>query len=368
MRQHDQVRKTLRSAVIGCGYIADLYMQALRGLPVRVEAVCDTQAERVAKFCSRYRIKQGFSSCKELLQACNVDFIVIATPPSSHASLANLALDHSVAVVVEKPACLSLAEAKTLADRSTKTAVPVAVMQNYRFKSPMLKAMALYQSGEIGKLRRIDCIYHGGVPASEPESWRREEQTHRMLLYEWAEHFLDLEVAFAGPIRKILSVRTNYRDAEESAKTIEALIEHSSGVTGSIDLRTFSGAESARVEIHGSRRHLVLKFFPDGFASYGGVITPLDELWSDCVRTAAFGGKVAASALRPWGVSRQAWSHHRFLEHFINFLQGRESKLPVSIVDVLPTIELLGALATAVYQPYREEPVVFATLSARNAC
>ena len=232
----------------------------------------------------------------------------------------------------------------------------------------MLKAMALYQSGEIGKLRRIDSVYHGGVPASEQESWRRELQTHRMLLYEWAEHFLDLEVAFAGPIRRILSGRTNYRDAEDSSRTIEALIEHSNGVTGSIDLRAFSGAESARVEIHGSRRHVVLKFFPDGFASYGGVITPLHELWNDCVRTAAFGRNVAASALRPWGVSRQALSHFRFLEHFVNFLQGREARLPVSIADVLPTIELLGVLAGAVYQPYREEPVVFATLSARNAC
>ena len=368
MRQHDRGRNALRCAVAGCGYIADLYMQAFRGLPVHVEAVCDIQSDRLAKFCSRHRVRQGFASLKDLLQTCRLDFVVIATPPASHVSLSHLALDHGVAVVVEKPACLLLAEAKTLADRSAKTAVPVAVMQNYRFKSPMLKAMALYQSGEIGKLRRIDCVYHGGVPASEQASWRRELQTHRMLLYEWAEHFLDLEVAFAGPIRRILSGRTNYRNAEDSSQTIEALIEHSNGVTGSIDLRAFSGAESARVEIHGSRRHVVLKFFPDGFASYGGVITPLHELWNDCARTAAFGSNVVASALRPWGVSRQALSHFRFLEHFVNFLQGREARLPVSIADVLPTIELLGVLAAAVYRPYREEPVVFATLSARNAC
>jgi len=368
MRQHERPRSMLRCAVIGCGYIADLYMQAFRGLPVLVEAACDIYPDRVAKFCSQYRVKQGFASLKELLQSCSVDFIVVATPPASQSGLSNLALDHGVAVVVEKPACLSLAEAKTLADRSAKIGVPIAVMQNYRFKSPILKAMALYQSGEIGKLRRIDCIYHGGVPASEPAPWRGEQQTHRLLLYEWAEHFLDLEVAFAGPIRKILSVRSNSRDADQNSPTIEALIEHSSGVTGSIDLRAFSGAESARVEIYGSRRHVELKFFPDGFASYSGVITPLHELWSDFVRAAAFGSNVVASALRTRGVSRQALSHFRFLEHFVNFLQGREARLPVSIADVLPTIELLGVLAATVYQSYREEPVVFATLSARNAC
>src|ERR1700693_1887435 len=129
MRQHDRARKTLRCAVIGCGYIADLYMQAFRGLPGQVEAVCDIKPDRLATFCSRHRIKHGFASFKDLLQSTNLDFAVIATPPASHASLSHLALDHGVAVVVEKPACLSFAEAKTLADRSTKTAVPIAVMQ-----------------------------------------------------------------------------------------------------------------------------------------------------------------------------------------------------------------------------------------------
>ena len=361
-------RNTLRCAVIGCGDIADLYMQAFRGLPVGVEAACDIDPNRLAKFRSRYRIKRGFASFKELLQSCNLDFTVIATPSTVHASLSNLALDHGVAVVLEKPARLSIAEAKTLAERSAKTAVPISVMQNYRFKSPMLKALALYQSGEIGKLRRIDCIYHGGEGALQQQSWRPQEQTHRLLLYEQAERFLDLEVAFAGPIRKILSVRTSYRDAEESARTIEALIEHSTGVTGSIDLRASSGAESARVELHGSRRRVVLKFFPDGFASYGGVITPLHELWSAWTRSATFGWNVASSGLRSWGVSRRALCRARFLEHFVSYLQGREAWLPVSIEDVLPTIEFLGALEAAVYQPYREEPLVFATLSSRNAC
>ena len=228
MRQHDRARNALSCAVVGCGYVADLYMKAFRGLPVHVEAVCDIQSDRLAKFCSRHRVRQGFASLKDLLQTCRLDFVVIATPAASRVSLSHLALDHGVVVVVEKPACFSLAEAKTLADRSAKTGVPVAVMQNYRFKPPMLKAMTLYQSGEIGKLRRIDCVYHGGVPATKQASWRREEQTHRMLLYEWAEHFLDLEVAFAGPIRRILSGRTNYRDAEDSSRTIDALIEHSS--------------------------------------------------------------------------------------------------------------------------------------------
>ena len=64
MRQHEQPHNALRCAVIGCGYIADLYMQAFHGLPVRVEAACDIEPDHLAGFCSRYRIKQAFASFK----------------------------------------------------------------------------------------------------------------------------------------------------------------------------------------------------------------------------------------------------------------------------------------------------------------
>ena len=345
----------LGCGLVGCGYIAEVYLEALRGLPtVRVQAACDTEAGRLAAFCYRHRLRGAFASLQDLLRVCQPNFVIIATPPATHAALCRTALEHGVAALVEKPACLSLADARALAELSVKTGVPVAVMQNYRFKPPVLKAMALHNRGELGELRRIDCIYHGGVPAKQQESWRSREQNHRLLLYEWAQHFLDIEVAFAGSVREILAVRTSQGQEGNNSLAVEALLEHSGGVTGSIDFRLFAGAESVRVELHGSRRRVVLKFYPEGFASYGGVITPLHELWGESERAARFAGNAAAAWLRPWGVSRRASSHWRFMQEFVGFLEGKQDHLPVSIAGVLPTFGVLDKLAAAIRGP-REE-------------
>jgi predicted dehydrogenase/nucleoside-diphosphate-sugar epimerase len=345
----------LACAIVGCGYIADVYMEALRGWPgVEVVAACDTHNPRLEAFCSRYRVPLSYASFDDLLREARPRFAVIATPPSTHAALCRAAIDAGVAVLVEKPACLCLAEARDLAARAARAGVPVAVMQNYRFKSNVQKALALCRSGELGELRRVDCSFHSGALAQQPEAWRRDERRNRLLLYEWAEHFLDLEVAFAGPLREILAARVRHNDAADSTLDVEALVQHKSGVTGALDLRLFAGAESIRVELHGSRRRVVLKFCPEGIAVYRGVVTPLHELFAEFTRAAEYAASVATARLRPGGVTHRARSHARFLREFVEFLEGRRERLPLSLEEMLPTMEFLDQLADVVYPPVRE--------------
>ncbi len=340
----------LSCGIIGCGYIADIYMEAFRGLPqVRVAAACDTDSERLAAFCSRYRVGRGFAGMEELLESGELSFVVIGTPPFTHHLLCRTAIDHGVPTLVEKPVCLSLAEAQELAEFSARTGVPVAVMQNYRFKDAVLRALQLQQSGELGELRRVDCVYHGGTPQSQKEKWRQQERHNRLLLYEWAEHFLDIEVAFAGPVKSIHAVHVTHNPELDSTVTVQALIEHASGAVGSLDLQLFSGAESVRVELHGSRRRAVLKFFPEGCACYSGQVTPLHELLAESRRAARFAWSVMRERFTPGIVSRRAISHWRFVKQYSEFLSGTQSRIPVSIEDILPTVAVLDQLAAAVY-------------------
>jgi predicted dehydrogenase len=336
--------------MVGCGYISDVYMEAFRGLPeVRVAAACDTDAERLAAFCAKYHLERGFTDVGKLLEWDELSFVVIATPPSTHHSLCQAALERGVPALVEKPVCLSLREAQELAERSARTGVPVAVMQNYRFKDAVLKARWLQQSGELGELRRVDCIYHGGNPGDHQENWRQHERRNRLLLYEWAEHFLDIEIAFAGPVKKILDVRAATRPGNDSTLAVNALVEHVTGVTGSVDLQLFSGAEFVRVELHGSRGRVVVKFYPEGCAAYRGLITPLHELLEESKRTARYAWGVVYERLSPARVSRRALSHWRFLRQYVAFLQGKEPCLPLSIEQGLATMAFLDQLAAAVY-------------------
>lgn len=342
------VSRGLTCGIVGCGYIADVYMEAFRGLRgVEVVAACDTNTARMETFCSRHRVPWSCASFEDLLGGARPGFVVIATPPSTHAMLCRAAIDRGVPVLVEKPACFSLAEARELVARAARAGVPVAVMQNYRYKTNVQKALELHRRGELGELRRIDCVYYGGAPSVQKEAWRREERPGRLLLYEWAEHFLDIEVAFAGPVREVLAAYARRHAADESALSIEALVRHESGPVGSIDLQLCAGAESVRVELHGAARRVVLKFYPEGMVACSGVVTPLHEILAEAQRAAGYAWNAVAARLRAGGVSRRAQSHARFLREFVDFLEGRRERLPLSLEDALPTMEFLERLAAA---------------------
>ncbi len=340
----------LSCGIAGCGYIADIYMEAFRRLPhVGVAAACDTDAARLSAFCSKYRVARSYASVEELLDSVELSFVVIATPPFTHHALCAAAIERGVPALVEKPLCLSLAEARDLAERAARKGVPVAVMQNYRFKGTVLKAQQLQRSGELGELRRVDCVYHGGAPQLQKEQWRQQERSNRLLLYEWAEHFLDIQVAFAGPVRNIRAVHVTQKPDADSTLAVHALIEHLTGVIGSIDLQLFAGAESVRVELHGSRKRVVLKFYPEGCALYSGRVTPLQEIWAETRRAARYACGLSLDRLIPGRVARRALSHWRFVKKYVGYLQGAESRLPLSLEESLPTLEVLEHLAVAVY-------------------
>jgi predicted dehydrogenase len=346
----EKIQPILRCGIVGCGYIADIYMEALRGISeVSMTAICDTDTERLAAFGARYNVSHRFSRIEEMLANGNLDFLVVATPPSSHYSLCTVAIDQGVPLLVEKPVTMSLDEARELANRAVEQGVQIGVTQNYRFKDVVLQARQAVESGELGELRRIDCIYHGGSPLADTTPWKREEITNRLLLYDRAEHFIDLEVAFAGPIESVLGIHVIRHSEVESTLGVHALVEHYSGVVASIDLQLFAGGESTRVELHGSQERIVLKFYPEGYACYRGLITPVHELLTEGARLGDFVWKNIREKLAPHGVTRRAVSHYRLMRKYVEFLRGGEDRCPVSVEDVFPTMELLDRLAEAVY-------------------
>jgi len=346
----EMTRSVLRCGIVGCGYIANIYMEALRGISgVSVTGICDVDTERLAAFGAKHGVSRRFTQIKQLLATGSQDFLIIATPPSLHYSLCRTALDYGVALLVEKPVTMSLGEAREIADRAVERGVPVWVAQNYRFKDIVLLAQQAIEAGALGALRRVDCVYHGGSPLADTAPWKREEIKNRLLLYDRAEHFLDLMVVFAGPVKSVLGTHVARHSDVESTLGVHALIEHRSGVVGSIDLQLFSGGESARVELHGSQERIVLKFYPEGCARYRGPITPVHEMLIEAVRLGDFVWKNIRERLAPHGVTRRALSHNRLMRKYVEFLRGEDDRCPVSVEDVLPTMELLDRLAVVVY-------------------
>ena len=104
----------LRTAIIGCGGIAQVHALALsERSDAHLVAAADCRLKRAEDFCARFG-GAPYQSFHELLQRERPDVIHLCTPHSLHVPMAEEALGWGVHVLSEKPAAISPNQLKKL--------------------------------------------------------------------------------------------------------------------------------------------------------------------------------------------------------------------------------------------------------------
>ena len=86
--------KTIRTAIIGTGSIAQSHVNAIRSLAPRVEVIAalDIDPGRLAPFCDANQLTHRYQDFRELLAKEKPDLVQICTPPGTHCGLSVQAL------------------------------------------------------------------------------------------------------------------------------------------------------------------------------------------------------------------------------------------------------------------------------------
>src|SRR5262245_24129065 len=139
-------------AVFGAGAWGVNHVRAFaRAKDAELVAVCDPSPEsraRAHELAPRARLH---TDAAEVLQAPDVDAIVVATPAMSHAVVARAALEAGKHVLVEKPLALSVREAASiLAARRPHQVLMVGHLMLYHPAVDLLRT--LIASGELGTI------------------------------------------------------------------------------------------------------------------------------------------------------------------------------------------------------------------------
>jgi myo-inositol 2-dehydrogenase/D-chiro-inositol 1-dehydrogenase len=124
----------IRIGWIGCGtHAGEMLLPQLVRLPVRLEALCDTDPARLASVADRYGVTARHTDAEALLAHPGLDAIGMAVGPAQHARFAAAALARGLPVFLEKPPAATAAEALALqqaADRAGKPCI-VGFMKRY---------------------------------------------------------------------------------------------------------------------------------------------------------------------------------------------------------------------------------------------
>jgi predicted dehydrogenase len=106
----------MKIAIIGCGFVADLYAATLDiHSNLELTGVTDRDPERAVKFGSLYRAR-AYRDLDELLADDQIEIVLNLTNPESHFAVSRAALEAGKHVYSEKPLAMSMQDAISLSE------------------------------------------------------------------------------------------------------------------------------------------------------------------------------------------------------------------------------------------------------------
>lgn len=222
-------RDPLRVALIGYGHGGAVFHAPLIAATPGLElsAIVTTAPDR----CQRVRHEHPSATLlasPELVwrHAAEYDLVVISTPNRSHASLGLAALEAGLAVVLDKPMAVSVAEAERLVAASRHTGRLLTVFHNARWANTFLTVREIIASGVLGTITRYEARMDRYRPAPRPSAWRESGDPAEAggLLFDLGSHLIDQAVQLFGwPLRVYAEVARRRPDTQVDDDTFVAL-------------------------------------------------------------------------------------------------------------------------------------------------
>lgn len=128
----------------------------------------------------------------------SADLVVIATPNTSHAPLAEAALRAGKHVVVDKPFTITVGEARALATLATDAGRVLSVFQNRRWDTDFLGVRTAIAAGMLGEVVEVRSEMSRYRPQVR-ERWRERAGPGSGVWYDLGPHLVDQVLLLFGP-------------------------------------------------------------------------------------------------------------------------------------------------------------------------
>lgn len=262
--------RQIKWGFIGCGEVTEKKSGPAFSLVPgsRVVAVMSRNKEKARSYAERHGIPKWYTDPQELVDNPDVNAIYIATPPSTHATFAIMAMKADKPVYVEKPLASNYEDCARVNRIAEKTGVPCFVAYYRRYLPYFLKVKELLQNNAIGHVINVQIRF--AVPPRDLDynrtnlPWRvQPDIAGGGYFYDLAPHQIDMLQQFFGPIIEAKGYKDNRGGLYETEDTVSACFRFDSGLPGSGSW-CFVAHESAkedRIEIIGDRGMLCFSVF-----------------------------------------------------------------------------------------------------------
>jgi predicted dehydrogenase len=203
----------MRIAIVGCGFVADLYMKTLtlhRG-ELELAGVYDRDLDRVKRFAAFHHAR-AYESMDQLLAEKSVEIVVNLTNPRVHYDVSRACLEAGKHVYSEKPLAMEMPKAKELVDLAQQRGLQISSAPcSFLSETAQTMAKALREKA-VGKVLAVYAEMDDGLVHRMPyriwksasgTPWPYKDEFEVGCTLEHAGYCLSWLAGFFGPARSV---------------------------------------------------------------------------------------------------------------------------------------------------------------------
>ena len=251
MRSRLDSKCKVNIAIVGCGFVFDIYMRTISAHPeLKISGVYDRNPNRLRSVGSYYGFRM-YSSLDDLLSDDSVEIVVNLTNISSHFEVTKSCLEAGKNVYCEKPLTKSVEQSRTLFSISEKMGVRLYAAPCNIFSDSVRTIFNIVERGEIGRPllvyaelddNPIHLMEFEKVRSPTDAPWPLEEEVYEGCTYEHLGYHLVWICGMLGPAVSVTAF---------SSELIENKVEGLPSKVGTPDYSVaclqFSNGETARI-------------------------------------------------------------------------------------------------------------------------
>lgn len=255
--------KRYRTGIAGAGFGASSHLPALQNHP-RFEVIAIASPRSAVEVARRENVPFAFGSCAEMLAACELDAVIVASPPFAHYDDVIAALALRKHVLCEKPFATSLAAAERMVEAALVAGTACGVVHEFRFVPQTHALKELIVNGHLAHVRQIEItMLRHTLRRHErrPRSWWFERERGGGLAGAILSHLIDQANWLSGraPSQALGFHRTANPDRIDEtgsfASNVDdgafALLDYGNGLAGRCTADATASVESYTCAVHG---------------------------------------------------------------------------------------------------------------------
>jgi scyllo-inositol 2-dehydrogenase (NAD+) len=201
----DGKRTRLTVGLIGLGRLGRVYARdlATRIPETRLTAVADTAEGLARQIADEFDVPHHFSDPMGVLDAPDVDAVVVVTPTSTHSTVVVAALERGKPTFCEKPPALALEECRAMKSAAVRTSTLLQMGFMRRFDAGYAQAKRLIDAGAIGSPVLFKSSSRDPYPPSVEYA---DPRSSGGMIIDMGIHDFDLARWFMGEVGRVSAI------------------------------------------------------------------------------------------------------------------------------------------------------------------